>query len=621
MGKLDILKQAKAPSEASIPRDVDFLGDPNAKRLRREIQNIVDSYNHPWDVLAELAQNSVDAIRRFERENPGEKKPHRIDIEMDARERSIIFSDTGTGIGAGKLRELLAPHGGDKENFPDEIGEKGVGLTFTIFSCNSYELHSTTQDSTFTGHVDHGLDWRAKGGSQLPKFVVEHESLTKQPPASTGTAVKLSDIGKGMAGDIEDIFAQSINQIILILRTKTAIGNTRILFGGPALNVLVTLKITNIAGKTSQSNVAPSFWSPDELLADKSKLIDYNDFTTKAAHLSDAQKTKMLSGGMIRLIGSEPRGGRDIKYAVYCVNSRNTWKEFCTRNHLTLAGGPDGETRNLYEGGIYVSSKGMPSGITLVPPQTGEMSYWPIFFMLIEDDSITFDVGRKSIPNRTSGLLRDIAKKQFYQILPLVKYLSKDPATGSSPLQFQDKVNTFADFKKLPDLGVKEIGYLKHPDAQEGAVVAIFHELVGAGILKGYETYRTGLKQTYDLWGHYIVRPEDVGSDFRDRAKGGVVECDLVIEFKYFADSIMDDLTSAVKFLPDIDLIVCWDFDELKFAKNFVQIEPLSPDEILFYGSNYKLSWPVSYGLGAAGEKPILALRRFIDELQRRRSS
>jgi hypothetical protein len=69
----------------------------------------------------------------------------------------------------------------------------------------------------------------------------------------------------------------------------------------------------------------------------------------------------------------------------------------------------------------------------------------------------------------------------------------------------------FAELRSLSDLGLPGIGYLKHPDGQEAAVMALFHELVGAGILKGYQRYRSELRETYDLWGHYRIQKELVG--------------------------------------------------------------------------------------------------------------
>ncbi len=55
---------------------------------------------------------------------------------MDATARSIEVADTGCGIDSSNLAGLLAPHGTDKDEGTEEIGEKGVGLTYTIYMSN-----------------------------------------------------------------------------------------------------------------------------------------------------------------------------------------------------------------------------------------------------------------------------------------------------------------------------------------------------------------------------------------------------------------------------------------------------------------------------------------------------
>src|SRR5208283_5453034 len=42
---------------------IDILDQKTDDSLRQGIQNVIDSYHHDWDVLAELCQNSVDAFR------------------------------------------------------------------------------------------------------------------------------------------------------------------------------------------------------------------------------------------------------------------------------------------------------------------------------------------------------------------------------------------------------------------------------------------------------------------------------------------------------------------------------------------------------------------------------
>jgi hypothetical protein len=201
--------------------------------------------------------------------------------------------------------------------------------------------------------------------------------------------------------------------------------------------------------------------------------------------------------------------------------------------------------------------------------------------------------------------------------MPYIKYVSTDPATGAniSTVQQYEKTKTIAEFEKLPDLGLDSIKYLKHPDGQEAAVVALFHELVGADMLKGYYSLRSGYKETYDLWALYVAKKELVGSKYAHLSnEKGIVEVPAVIEFKFRAEDILKDFEDNMKFFVDLDLIVCWDLDETKFAKQGIKVELIAKEEVFFYGSNYRLVWPGAYNLGTAGEKPVLALRKFVQD-------
>ncbi len=42
---------------------IEFL-KPSNREIRKSIKDVDDSYNNDWDILAELCQNSVDAIRK-----------------------------------------------------------------------------------------------------------------------------------------------------------------------------------------------------------------------------------------------------------------------------------------------------------------------------------------------------------------------------------------------------------------------------------------------------------------------------------------------------------------------------------------------------------------------------
>lgn len=268
-------------------------------------------------------------------------------------------------------------------------------------------------------------------------------------------------------------------------------------------------------------------------------------------------------------------------------------------------------------GGIFVGSRGMPTSIEVDHPATGFAGYWPNFFIFLEDDFITFDVGRKAIPGPTKWMLRDIAKSLFKDIQPYSIYATKDPATTAAPIaavQQYEKSQTFSELAKLTNLGLNAVNYRKHPDGQEAAVVALFHELIGAGLLPHYKTLRTGYRETYDWWGKYQAPPSAIGVNQRAAFPDGV-DMNIVIEHKFRAESILADLDNDVKFFTDMDLLVCWDIDAQKFKSHEVQVTPIPSADAFFYGSNYMLTWPGAYNLGTASQKPVMALRRLIEDL------
>lgn len=598
---------------------INFLEQPGQVRLRREIQNIVDSYSHPWDPLAELIQNSVDAIRLHRSRFGTDGQPnHRIDITIDRKRRAIRVADTGTGFDPEKFADLLAPGGTDKSGGYDQIGEKGVGLTYTVFVANRYELSTRSARASIAGHVDNGLLWRTGKLSDLPTFQVTSWEDEERPPSETGTTVTLVDV-EVAASEHEDLFAQTPEVLQFLLRTRTAVGSLKktLTSEGQDFDISVDLTVVKADGAEIRTTVPFDFLWPDSLLTSKDAYVLLEDFRKRAALLDDKQKAKELAGRALLKVGSEMRAGREIRYYAFFAPSRALWRDMSSKNNLVRKD-DQGNDESLIEGGIFIGSRGMPTGVEIEHPSTGYAGYWPNFFMLLEDDSITFDVGRKAVPGRTKGMLREIAKELFNEIQPFSVYATKDPATttGLIPtIQAHAKASVFEELEKLPSLGLNSIRYLKHPDGQEAAVVALFHELVAAGHLPHYFTLRTGYKETYDLWGRYRAPVEAIGANHRARFPEGVVDLPIVIEHKFKAESILSDLDKDIKFFTDMDLLVCWDLDASQFKKYSVDIEVLRPEDVLFHGSNYLLSWPGVYNLGAASQKYVLALRRFVEDL------
>ena len=92
---------------------VDWFAQREEESYRDEARNILDSYAHPWDILAELAQNAVDAIET-RRADIQQAPKGRIEIEIDQPARLITGSNGGRLIvrpsGSGRLDRMSTCH-------------------------------------------------------------------------------------------------------------------------------------------------------------------------------------------------------------------------------------------------------------------------------------------------------------------------------------------------------------------------------------------------------------------------------------------------------------------------------------------------------------------------------
>lgn len=589
-----------------------FLEIYSTKRIKKEIQGICDSYSHPWDILAELVQNSVDSIKKWNRDYSSKSnKKHFIDIKIDQRAKSISVTDSGTGIDLKKLPGLLAPNATDKDNDTDLVGEKGVGLKFAVFSSNKFTLETTSTRGKYFCELNKSRDWLHSDADEKLDIEKDYVEEKEKDPTETYTKIELMDVGDAA----EQIFVYDFNELSYILRTKTFIGFTGDIFKEEKLDVVVTLELINKAGQAEKKKIDFRYWLPSDFFS-KNELTDINQYEKEAGKLNDAQRARRLSSKCLYSKDVVTLGGKKYWYYAFFVPSRDTWDRMAETAKLNR----NINDEPLINHGIYVSTRGMPTGIEVVPPRGGAMGFWAQLFILIEYDGFKFDIGRKAIPNKEKGLLRDIAKTQFNRFNGLWELVSgRAPIPRNPTITALQKSDYMAELEKLPNLGLKEIQFLKEPINQEAGVVAIFHELLGKGIIKGYHGLASAYKAPYDFWGKYHIEKEDLGKTIQGQiGNRKSLDVPVVIEFKYDAAYIIADVKRDKKHFEDIDVIVCWDIDTAAFGKEQIQVEPMNPDEVLWHGTNFKLVWPGTYNLGNSSEKPVISLRQFVDNHKRK---
>ncbi|PKD43743.1 ATP-binding protein [Rhodohalobacter barkolensis] len=508
-------------------KKIEFLKQ-SVNQIRKSIRDIDDSYNHEWDIIAELCQNSIDAIKEANPSSP------EIFIRIDALNKTIVIRDNGIGIDSDKLPKLLAPFSTNKDLNEELIGEKGVGLTFVIFSCNNFRIKTTYDGVTSVGSIIDAFNWKSRTDEELLKL--EFDQIDED---FTGTEIILRQVKSS------PIFDLNFAQLQYVLRTKTALGNTKTLWNdGESLSI--NLEHVDINGIENSTKLPYKYWAPTDGLDKNTKisLEEYKEYANQA-HRDDNDKRRKLRDKIIYDIGRFDHKGRVINYYACLVPKRSVWNFLSIHNHLALEENFEDDEwmekfyYSVFQNGIYTSVKGMPTGVSVDHPITGAQGSWAQIFIIFEDRQLTFDIGRKSIHGAQARIYRKYSKSIFSEFRKLAKYISGDIIVETD----WDKEETFADIEDMLDLNSENTRFQKTPRHQEASVAAIFYELIGREIITEITPLVSGYRNKYDLY-----------------AKWGKKK--VVIEFKSKLRNVLKDFSDEQKMFNEIDVIVCYDVNE-----------------------------------------------------------
>lgn len=537
----------------------DFLM-PTIRQIRQTIRGIDESYNNFWDILAELIQNSVDAINRASAPEQGE-----IYLKIDCIKKEIFIKDNGCGIEPDKLVELLRPFSTDKSEDENQIGEKGVGLKFAYFQSTYFKIHTGNQASSAQAEIRDARLWKCESGEKYLGVSCDYYS----EPFS-GTEITLKGI------ENEQLFSLSIPQIKYILRTKTAAGNTSVIWKQVA-PINIVLNMTDYNGNHTEESIPFKYALPTEMLKPKDQIsLEEFEVWLHEGDRTDFEKRTKLRDKIITTNGQFLHGGyREIRYWACFVPSRGIWDQLCLNENLTTSSLLSDEnwlnekSFVLYRPGIYTAVKGMPTGITVEHPSAGYSGYWSNVFILFEDDRLNFDIGRKSIHGLTANIYKGYAKEIFNRFLQyIVKYVS---GTVEPYAAQWNKEAIIDEIKALPDINYDGINFGKNPQNQEASVAAIFYELIGNGKIKDVKPLISGYRNKYDLYAKWNGRT-------------------VIIEFKSRLRNIVRDFDDARKMFDEMDYIVCWevtDEDEVKLHQLSITIEKLEEGSIFHQAENH----------------------------------
>lgn len=463
---------------------------PEAEEYRRsrEAENVLGSYFHATDLLAEALQNAADAVdaQAELEEGEDEQSPRTILLRFDCRERCFSVADTGTGMSRDALDIVFRPNITMKSGplAPPSSrswrGEKGVGLSFLLFSCDELRIRTCDGEHRYDAEIKGAAAWAANPEASRQ---IEARLEVSDPDTHLGsdhyTVVTLGAVDVDLFE--RDLFEMVAGEVEWTMRTRTAVGNTACLFADleaqPVEEIDVHLHYRGADGEESKRRVPYRYATPEELLARAEELgvtdpITVYDFEDLEG-LDGQELRRKLTGAAVRYVALyETRTERKVAVYMFAMAGdamREILDELQERDEVDWA--PSEWS------GFWVATRDMPTGVALSKGILPTRTYEQRLFGLLQFDELKLDVGRKSLHGRTSAMFREVIKNLWAQDMRWVveRIPRAHQGRGAGALEIKRRLD---EAGRLADLEM-EVPFAKAPDREAG-VAAIFHELLGA---------------------------------------------------------------------------------------------------------------------------------------------
>ena len=588
------------------------------------IVNVLRSYTGFYDVFAEMIQNALDAVeRRFRSGESGDYIP-RIWIRIDMPNRSIRVTDNGVGMLESDFKYCLRPNVTFKSRGEDR-GNKGVGATFLAYGFSFFRLHSRAMGGpSLAATLRQGRHWAQDRGGSIPRPVFQRDDFDiPEIGADSGTRVEVH-IGEHVderPRDLGWIGARTADQWIDVLRIKTPLGG--VYLSTPPFQPQVEVTVIDQNGSTSMARVAEaSYYFPHEIPDLKVASLSDIDAARRnvsgdwTAHLRQCPPELKRLDCIYDIWSDENivddesifysalteeqrvlvRKHRVHVYAAF-LRSAKLWGEF-NDEVLRLRKG-----QKLMHGGLQMASDFMVQGEPSVIPLTSAIGYQANSHVIVHFFDGNPDMGRKTFQPELQKLADSLAVRAVNQMKRYLAHLKAD--TGAQVLapsrELWDWKIRQQEYRNTNPLSYfthgRELALASEPQ-QEQDVIALFHELVGLGVIRGLRFLATSQSDRYDslLVTNY---PEAAEFQFsRSANKLGVARSQIgtgdsdpkVLEYKYDLDYLMEDLRKERKFEGQIDLVVCW-----KTGDSYKQSYYLEPflvgdegDTRTFFGATHR---------------------------------
>lgn len=597
--------------------------------VRRELENIMSSYVGWYDPFSELIQNAMDAVearQALEKRtgNPDSYEP-KVTIEIDIDNNSLTVTDNGTGLGKQEFEQFLAPSFSFKSVHGGTRGHKGVGATYIAYGFNYMRISTKSPGFEATGRIVGARDWlRGKGAADNPKV----EPDVDEPSAvfagtDRGVSITVLFDETTTPGKLSWLKADTAEKWMKILSVKTAVGSV-------TTDDTKTIQVDVRSGGevTTESRKGTAYLWLHESVPKSARLRDINakadefyenygasrklpDKFNKLDFIHDRWSSSEIVDLLGKVLDEEDLSviaDHTPTIAVEFGYTAKFWTNF--NKELGIRAG-----HVVLTSGIQMAANNMPQGETIQIPLIRNIGRQNQLHFLFHFDNYTPDLGRKGFHRKLS----EFAKRAARAIAegPLSKRREHLKAnTGASPdLARELKISDWKDKLVLHETNfplqltnphffapTKSISITSIP-TREQDVIALFHELIAGGVIRGIAIMSTNEHSTYDGLFRisfaldrelYLLdaekNPLGVSDDVLD-ALSGVVTKPRVLEYKFSLDGLIEDFDNNDKNINDIDLCIAWDTGSLyeqRYAITSV-LTPENADQRQYHGVTHVL--------------------------------
>lgn len=591
--------KAKGHGSLSVDGFDPLESEPAAETLRgmmddanrRIVLNILNSYAGFYDLFSELIQNALDAVQH-QRRLLGDSYKGRIWILLDLKNRRVRVVDNGVGMDQTQFKFCLRPSVSFKKG--DSLrGHKGVGATYLAYGFSLIKLQTRKDGVEIAAVLRGGRKWAEdeSGTVPRPRFEQQRFEVGELEGYSSGTAVEvlLGDSPGERPRDLLWIGARTAEQWFNVLRIKTPLGG--VYLRTPPFRPQVDLTvIDNDQSRTDISSNNAEYFYPHEM---PGRVKALGEITTAVAKIQGDPTVlfSKLSNDYKKLDGIWEIWDKDqilaesspfataiqdpqqrqlierhnvIVYGAF-LRSAKMWNEF-NEDILKLR-----KNTRLMHGGLQMASDGMVQGDLSIIPLTSTIGYQANSHVVVHFTDANPDMGRKVFQPELKALA-DLLSVRAVTIFK--KHLSHlRPDTGSVVLAPSRELHEWKrqqeEVRDKRPLALKtatgELALISEPQ-QEQDVVALFHELLGLGIIRGLKIFATSSHTMYDSLFYFDYPDTSFRFDKENNFLGVSTELTFpissepkVLEYKFDLDSLVADFERDLKFPQHVNFVVCWD--------------------------------------------------------------